>query len=155
MAMQDLIKGVYIFKELNESELALIAKSAQEKHISPGQDIFVKGQKANSLFVISSGTIRIYSTSNEGDEIQLSNMSRGDHFGEMSFLDGEPRYATAKATEAAAVIEIPFDSLNAAIKTNAALENKIYKSMARYLCNRLRATSDDLQHVKELKLRHF
>lgn len=150
-----IFKNLYLFKELEPAELAQVSEIAQEKTYSAGQDIFISGQAASSLYLIRMGTVKIYSTSKTGDDIAISNLSSGSHFGEMPLLDGEKRSATAQATETATLIEIPYEPLKKLLTANPNMAAKIYFAMAHFLCGRLRNTNEDLSKAKELRLRHF
>lgn len=154
MVQASLLKNIYLFKGLSEADIQKVANISNEKHFSAGQDIFIYGQDAKSFYVIGMGSLKIYATTKDGDDIQLSNMSSGDHFGEVSFLDSEKRSATVQAVETSTLFEIKFDEFKALLEANPAIAIHVYKAMAKYLCGRLRTTSDDLSHLRELQLRH-
>lgn len=152
---QAALKNIYLFKEFDASELDTVASVAQEKTYSPGEDIFSSGQDAHSLYVIRIGTVKIYTSTKQGDEMALTTMGSGAHFGEMPFLDSDVRSATAQAVEPTTLVEVNYDKLNDVLKKNDKMAVKFYKSIAKYLGGRLRNTTDDLKHVKEIKLKHF
>lgn len=154
MVQAGLLKNIYLFKGLSEDEIRKVAEIAVERQYSAGQDVFVYGQEAKSFFVIGMGSLRIYSTTKDGDDIELSNLSTGDHFGEVSFLDSEKRSATVQAVETSTLFEIKFDEFRKLLDTSPSMAIHVYKSMAKYLCGRLRTTSEDLSHIREIRLRH-
>ncbi len=151
--MSDALKGIYLFQDLSEKERQKIADLGTEKLWSAGQDVFFAGQKAESFYLVKMGSVKIYSTSNKGDDINLVQFGTGSHFGEIPFLDSQTRSATASPTEPTTLIEIRYDKFKALLDSDAQLAAKVYYNFARNLCVRLRNTTENLQHAKEQKLR--
>jgi CRP-like cAMP-binding protein len=69
--------------------------------LEKGDVIFREGDAADCLYVVRDGTIDI----TLGNRL-LKPLQRGDIFGEMSLIDGEPRSASAVAHSQATVIPI-------------------------------------------------
>ena len=151
-----LLKKCYLFENLIDDELATIAEIVQVRDVIHGDYVFDEGAAATSLFVIKHGTIEILKRgSTGGDEQSVTQLSAGSHFGEMSFMDKEPRAAAAMAKENTKLLEVPFDGLEKLIATQPVIGVKIYRSMAAILCRRIRQTTNNLSSLKELKLKHF
>lgn len=155
MSAVNIFKNIYLFKDLDAKEMEKLQSIAVEKNFTPGQDIFSKGDVAHSLYVIRLGSVKIYSSTKSGDESKIANLGTGSHFGEMPFLDGEKRSAVAQAVEATTVIEVGYDKLKDLLTANPGMALKVYKSLANYLCGRLRATTQDLNYARENNYRHF
>jgi CRP-like cAMP-binding protein len=150
-----ILKNIYLFKTLDETELKEINKLVEEKTFSPGQDIFITGQEAKSFFVIRMGTVKIYSNPDGSGDLAIANLGSGSHFGEMPLMDGGKRSATAQATETTSLLELSYEKLKKLLDSNDKLAHKFYKEMSHFMAARLRATTENLQHVRELKLKHF
>jgi CRP/FNR family transcriptional regulator, cyclic AMP receptor protein len=87
--------------------------SNKPNKLAKGQWLFREGDVSNSMFLIKSGRfaiVRINQSNNE--EIVLAERINGQLIGEMSFFDGKPRSAGAKAMSPAEVIELPFPTLH-------------------------------------------
>ena len=82
-----------------------------------GDTIFTEGEPGATMFVVHSGTARIFKTL-EGEERDLGVMEKGDFFGEMSILEGLPRTTSAHAVEDAELIEINSQTFDKMIKSN-------------------------------------
>jgi CRP-like cAMP-binding protein len=149
-----MLKSIYLFSDLSDSELAKVASVAEEKVIMQGQDLFSRGEEAKSFYVMLMGSVKIAVNSQAGDEIQIRKLGSGSHFGEMPFLDGEKRSATVQAMESSTVLEFSYAKMLSLFEKDVVLANKFYRSAARYLAIRLRATTTDLNEIKELKFQH-
>ena len=67
------------------------------------QFICREGESSAEMFVIQSGSVRVFKASPRG-ELELAVLHKGDFFGEMSVLEGLPRDASAQALGEAAVL---------------------------------------------------
>lgn len=145
-----LLQNVYLFKEFSESELTALEAIAQLKAESTGTMLFNEGAVADSLLIIKYGSVQI-AQSGDNNTIMLATLGTGAHFGEMSFLDGEPRSATARTMEQSEIVVIGYDALRKLLDNNPALASKFYRALAQYLGSRLRATSNDLNFARSRK----
>jgi CRP-like cAMP-binding protein len=71
----------------------------RERRYSKGEVIFHQGDVGTALFMIRKGEVAIRLSSSEGREVILALLGRGDAFGELALLDGEPRSTDAVARE--------------------------------------------------------
>jgi CRP-like cAMP-binding protein len=149
-----LLKNVYLFKDFSPKDLETLATMAQLEVYSAGDEVFSQGDEAASLFVIKHGSVRIRRTGKE-DAVEVAQLATGSHFGELSFIDGEPRSANVVAMETSEIIRIPFEDLRKFFETHAEAAMKFYRSMATFLCGRLRVTTMDLSFAREKNIRHF
>lgn len=155
MISVDLLKKVFLFQGFDDPELKSVAQIANEKEVIAGDSIFSEGQQATSLMIIGSGTIEILKRGGESEDQKVTIFSAGSHFGEMAFLDREPRAASAEAKENTRLVEIRFDDLESLARENQAIGLKLYRNLAQSLCRRIRQTTKDLSFLKELKLRQI
>ncbi|MBN8540584.1 MAG: cyclic nucleotide-binding domain-containing protein [Deltaproteobacteria bacterium] len=150
----ELFKNIYLFKDLSPKELEQLSEIATVETFNPGDEVFSEGDKAVSLFVIKFGTVRIRRSGKE-DVVEVAQLGTGGHFGEMAFVDGEPRSATVVALERTELVKLDFDSLRSFFEKNPAVAVKVYRSFAHFLCGRLRITTMDLSFSREKNIRHF
>lgn len=61
--------------------------------------LLVEGESSDRIAVILSGRVKVFVSTDDGREVVLSMRGPGDLIGELSFLDGAPRSATAAAVE--------------------------------------------------------
>jgi len=149
------LKNIYLFKDMTNDELKKVVKICERREAMPGQDIFITGQPAKSFFVIQQGTVKIIKTTSKGDDLQLTTLATGGHFGEMPYLSGDARSATAQATETSYLIEIPFENLKNLLNEDVHISDKFHRALARFLAQRLKNTTGDLSQAKETLLKHF
>lgn len=151
----ELLKSIYLFKDMTTSDLEQINSICVEKPYTSGEELFFSGQKADKLYILEQGSVKIFATTENADEVAITTLASGMHFGEMAFFTNDARSATAQTLEPSTVIEISYSSLASLLENNLELSNKFHKSVARFLAGRLRDTTTNLKLAKESKLRHL
>ncbi len=116
------------------------------RRLKQGEILFNDGEKANSLFIIQKGQLRLFKPKGKGF-IEIAVLRAGEVIGEMAYFDdtgGQKRSCSASAMVSSDVIEISFTAF---AKTMSGL-NPWFKTIINTLANRLRATN---ARVKELE----
>jgi len=90
---------IRLFREqgLTGAELDTLSNFSQTKRFPDGQYLFNEGDEGQEMYVILDGKVMISKYIPGGGEEALAILKRGDCFGEMALIDGEPRSADAKA----------------------------------------------------------
>jgi CRP/FNR family cyclic AMP-dependent transcriptional regulator len=88
-----------LFREqgLSNNELLALATFSREKSYPGGANIFAEGDPGREMYVVLEGRVRISKFIPGGGEEALAILERGDFFGEMALIDGQPRSADARA----------------------------------------------------------
>lgn len=97
-----LLNNFSIFQSLNDYNLRQIVALLKIKKYPKGAVIIKKGDPAANLYIILSGVIDVLTEHNE----RLSTLGKGDIFGEMSLISGNPVDANIKVAEAATIVSI-------------------------------------------------
>src|SRR5262249_50511281 len=92
-----MIGEVPIFELLDDQERAALAERMDCRDFKQGDVIFDYGDPGGEIFILRSGQVEVYVENHEGEKIVLAENERGDVVGELSFLDGGHRTATAVA----------------------------------------------------------
>lgn len=150
-----LLQNVYLFKSLTPDQLIVVSEIAQTQKFQQGDSIFLRGEEATALYLIKYGSVRIQQTTKSGDNLDVAILGTGSHFGEMPFVDNEPRSASAIAAENCELISVPYAQLKELLNKNGDIATKLYREMAKFMCGRLRATTNDLGFAREKNLSHF
>jgi CRP-like cAMP-binding protein len=97
-AMLAQLKEIALFHSVQESDLGELAARATRRRLTAGSLVFKEGAPADSLYVILSGRVKIFTHDSGGEEVVLEMKKAGDYFGEM-MLDHRPRSASIVALE--------------------------------------------------------
>ncbi|MGE5325291.1 MAG: DUF1003 domain-containing protein [Actinomycetota bacterium] len=106
-----MIGEVPIFELLDAEERDTLAQMMNSRDYKEGQMIFHYGDPGGEIFILRSGRVELSVESNDGERIILAENEHGDVIGELSFLDGGPRTATALAREDTQVLTMDRERL--------------------------------------------
>jgi CRP-like cAMP-binding protein len=99
VAYAQLLVQIPIFAHLQGEELEHLSALLRPRRFDKGEVIFHQGDVGTSLYIIRKGQVAIRLSSDDGKEVILTLLDRGDFFGELALLDGEPRSTDAVARE--------------------------------------------------------
>ena len=133
MIVTDLFSRVPLFEGLPPAERVALSKAAAVRTYRRGERIVTQGHAGDSFFVLVKGRVAVSILSPEGREIVLSNLSAGDHFGEMALLDEAPRSATVTAVERSELAVLTREAFFDLLKGNFVLFRALLASYSRRL----------------------
>lgn len=131
----EFLRKVPLFTELSEEDLKKVCSQVREVSLQAGQVLFSEGSNGRHAYVIQSGLIEVYKTSN-GQAVQLALRQRGDVIGEISLLESAPRTASVRAISDSVLLEISHKELDELLNTNPSAT----RTMLTTIINRLRST---------------
>jgi CRP/FNR family cyclic AMP-dependent transcriptional regulator len=76
------IGQLWIFQNLLPEELLAITQAAQRQTYQKGQSVFSQGDKAQQMFLLKAGRVKLSKVTAEGEEITLDIRQAGDFLGE-------------------------------------------------------------------------
>lgn len=92
-ARVDLLAGIELFRDCSRRDLVRAASLSSEYAAPEGKVVCREGESGQEAFVIAEGNAVV----TIGGQV-VAALGPGAFFGEMAFLDGEPRVATVTAT---------------------------------------------------------
>ncbi len=141
-----ILKSAPIFAGTPDNVLADVAGLVEEMSCDRDQTIFDKGDHGDSLYVIVSGSVKVW----DGDRL-LNELGEGEVFGELALLDPEPRLATVKAAESTRLLRLDEAHFREVLTTQPEVSAAIIRVITRYLRAQLqyaRAASAKLQALE-------
>ena len=94
MDYRDFLKTIEHFKDLDDREIRLLNDVCRlETHVA-GSIVIAEGTRRDNFYIIQNGSVSVYKRFHHSDSSLLAELGAGDLFGELSFIDDEPRSAT-------------------------------------------------------------
>ena len=90
---------VTFFKRLDAAELEQLAMRVERRNFGPGDTIFSENDKGDALYIVDSGTVRIWVLDDDARPVTLAELQEGSFFGELAVLDRGPRSTNASAVD--------------------------------------------------------
>ena len=139
----DTLRQVPLFESLDDDAAKQLCELLETLDCEAQKIMFRAGDAGDAMYIIERGKVRIYVQATDGHEVTLTDLGRGDFFGEMALLDGQRRSANAVVAEDARLAVLSREHFLSFImggNPNVALE------MLTALANRLRHTDELLRH---------
>jgi CRP/FNR family cyclic AMP-dependent transcriptional regulator len=137
------------FAEFSREDISIMAGYMDVYGATPGQTIIRENDGGDFMLLIIEGAVDIFKRGMSGEQQHMTNVGPGMTLGEMSMIDGEPRFATCVATEPTAFAVLDRDCMAKIILDHPSLGSKILVKLVSMLSARLRQTSARLLQYME------
>ncbi|HEX9494525.1 MAG TPA: cyclic nucleotide-binding domain-containing protein [Candidatus Limnocylindria bacterium] len=127
-ALTDTLAGLSLFADVGAAELNSIAHVMDERRFADGERILRQGITGSAFYVILEGEAAI-----RLDGKDYGALGRGDFFGEISILIGEPPVADIVAVRTLRCVIIPGPDLQAFMLTHPPVMYRMLQAEARKL----------------------
>lgn len=115
-----------------EQERALLSSAGNARAVLPGEQLFRRGDDAQSMFLIDSGEVRLRFDDGMADKV----LSPGMYFGELSvFLGRHQRFATAVVETEGVLVEISAEAFSRLLDREPAIISRFMQRSFSYLVN--------------------
>ncbi len=127
------LKALPIFRALDDERLASISRVATLRSV-PRQTVVLKaGDKTDNVYFVLNGALKVLVSDDEGREVILSILGRGDMFGEMGVIDDHPRSATVVAAQSSDLVVIAKSDFKATLSENFDISLYLMRSLVQRL----------------------
>ncbi len=137
------LRQVPLFESLDTEAAHELCELLESLDCKAGAVLFRTGDEGDAMYLIEQGKIRICVQTKDGHEVTLTELRRGDFFGEMALLDGKPRSADARVAEDARLAVLSREHFLSFVSSNP----NVALEMLTALTNRLRHTDELLRHT--------
>ena len=129
----DTLRHVPLFESLDDEAARKLCQLLETIDCKEKTCLFRAGDEGNAMYLIERGKVRISVQATDGHEMTLTELGRGDFFGEMALLDGQKRSADAIVSEDARLavlsrehfLSFVYSSPNIALEMLTALANRL------------------------------
>jgi CRP-like cAMP-binding protein len=135
-----------VFGGILPEVVELILAHAEVVSVDAGGYFFEEGARGGSMFVLEAGRVEVIKLRGE-QEFLLTQLERGDCFGEMSVIDLCPRSASVRAVENSTAIELSNTTFRKIFDADLEQFTMIQMNMGRELSRRLRRADEMLLKV--------
>jgi len=94
---QSFLAELEFFARCKKRDIKALARSCEERSYDPGQALCRQGERGIAMFLITRGTVRVESHTDDGRTVELAQLGPGSAVGELALLDGAERTASVIA----------------------------------------------------------
>ena len=122
---RDLIRGVPLFAETDETFLDRLAEEFNPRTYAQGDLMAEEGERGRTFFVIESGEAAVLVNGNE-----VRRLGPGDSFGEMALIDKSARSATVRADTEVHGYQLPVFSFRPIVESHPEMTWALLEALA-------------------------
>ena len=133
-----------LFENFSLAEILLLSRFMLVYRADPGAELIREGESGDFMVLLIEGRIEVFKQDRRSAPRLIAVIGPGQSFGEMSMIDGEPRFASCIAAESCLLAVLTRAELARIILEQPALGAKILMELVLMLSQRLRLTSSKL-----------
>src|SRR5436190_6146949 len=138
----DTLRQVPLFGSLDDEAAKKLCELLETLDCKTGSFLFRAGDAGDAMYIIEHGKVRICVQAADGHQVTLTELGRGDFFGEMALLDGQRRRsADALVAEGARLAVLSREHFLFFMRSNPDVSLEMLSALA----NRLRHTDELLR----------
>lgn len=145
--MHALIPKAALLENFTPAEVQLLTHFMDVYRAPEGTEVIREGDGGDFMLMVIEGRIEVLKRDRFNTPQLIALVEPGRSLGEMSMIDGEPRFATCVAAAPTLVAVLGRESLARIIVEQPMLGAKILMELVLMLSQRLRATSDRLMEL--------
>jgi len=127
------LKEIPLFSKLSEAQLEIILEKASFVEYKKGELIYQEGDPPNAFFCIFSGRVLLSAKDRFGQEQTLEYLHRGQYFGVISLITGEPHSVTSRAVNDSLLLKIEKSDFNSILAKIPSLSFDLIQTLSRRL----------------------
>lgn len=140
--------GIELFNDLDAESLRDLSTIVTQLSVPAGGKVCSRGEVGDELFFIRRGRVQVLLPLEGGKVHHLATLCQGDYFGDMAFLDREPRSADVVAASASDFFILKRDRFDELVRRYPAMGGRVFEQLAYALSKRLRAADVELRALE-------
>ena|SRR3989339_92373 len=140
-----ILKNIPLFSNINLSDLIKLSKFLHSRKYSQNEIVFLEKEPGAGLYIVKSGSVKIFIKSLDGQERILAKLEKGCFFGEVALIDESPRSASVIALEETELLGFFRPDLMTLMDRDPRLSSQILLHLATVLGQRLRETNKEIK----------
>ena len=147
----EIVEHIAVFEDFDRDEIAALARYMRCYKAPAGVEVIVEGELGDFMVLLIDGTMEIVKIDFRGLPARIAEASPGKTLGEMSVIDGEPRFASCVTLTDAVFAVLDRGHLSRVIADEPNLGVKLLMQLLVLLNQRLRSVSVQLMKCLEDK----
>lgn len=140
----EIIDHIHIFEGFDRADVVDLAQHMTCYRAAAGKEIIREGEPGEFMLLLLEGNIEIVKIGSTGLPQRIGVVSPGETLGEMSLVDGEPRFASCVSIDQTKFAVLDRDALAQILRNEPHLGIKILMELLKLLNQRLRGTGKRL-----------
>lgn len=126
-----MLSRVDLFHGLAGAELAALMASCIQRQYPKNSVIINDCDTADSMYIISSGRVKVYCSERNGKEYVVNTLGVGEYFGELALLDDKRRSASVRTLERSSFLILYREAFSEMVDRHPAVARKLVCNLTR------------------------
>lgn len=149
--IREIIEAIQLFEDFEADELEGLARYMRCYRAALGSEIIREGDEGDFMLLLLDGSVEIVKKDVRGLAQIMGRVGPGKTLGEMSLIDGEPRFASCVALDTVELAVLDRESLSRMIAEEPRIGVKLMMELLLLLNQRLRSVSAQLLACMEAR----
>ena len=149
--IREIIEVIQLFEDFEPEELGDLARYMRCYRAPAGTEVIREGDEGDFMLLVLDGGLEIVKKDVRGLPQVMGSAGPGKTLGEMSLIDGAPRFASCVAVEAVEFAVLDRESLSRIIAEEPKVGVKLLMELLMLLNQRLRNVSQQLMECVEAR----
>lgn len=149
--IQGLLPRCALLENFTPAELRLLSHFMDVYRAAEGIEVIREGDGGDFMLLVVEGRFEVRKQDRHNTPQVIATVEPGRSLGEMSMIDGEPRFATCVALEPTLIAVLRRENLARVVVEQPLIGAKIMMELVLMLSQRLRATSNRLMELLDEK----
>lgn len=123
------LRRIHLFEDCSDETLQRIAILSNWRNITAKTSLFTRQSTGGDVYFLLSGQVRITTYSQQGREVSFRNYQAGEHFGDLSAIDGKQRSADVIAVTDSLVVSISSTQFLSLLDQEPALSRRMMQHL--------------------------
>lgn len=149
--LREIIDSIVLFEDFEAAEIERLAAYLRCYRVPAGTEVIHEGESGDFLLLVLDGAVEIVKKDAHGLPKVVATARPGKTLGEMSLIDGEPRFASCVALDPLEFAVLDREHLSLLIAEEPRIGVKLMMQLLMLLNQRLRGVSAQLMDCLEAK----
>ncbi len=127
----DTLRASRLAVELTDAQAGRLASVMLLRDLTEGEILVNEGTSDSHLYVLVKGVLGVVKNAGSPDRVTINTLSAGDFVGELSFMDGQQRFASLVALSDARVMGLSRESLESLLEQDPWLVYRVMRAIIR------------------------
>lgn len=148
--LHSFLRKIDVLKSFSDLELYTFSKYLHLRNYDEKEVIFREGDRGFGFYLIYTGSVKIFTSNDKGENNFITDLEKYDFFGELSLLEQTAvRSATVIAGSNTTLLAIYTPDFEEILNTRPLIAAKILKSLSIITSRRFFAVTGELKRLKE------
>ncbi len=144
-----------LFSDLTHEEFMAVVSKMDSIDVSPDTLIINEGDEGDSIFMIASGSVKIFRHDENNNETWILNLAEGSFFGEFGFFSEEKRLVSVKSVTETTLLELSKQDVDLIIKEHPRVKDVLFEFYKKRVLDTLIAISPIFSPLNFEERAHF